>query len=245
MPPSNNSNNNSSNTNNNNNSKKKTYRSHHSDYRPFLDYIEHHAGIDDTTVQRARSKFGTTSSTNSPDTDTDTTRTKTTTPNTAMSSSSSSYSVATSFGSQRTKAATRAERDDARHADLHANVKHKDLEDSDKIFLLKREIDTLRGTIRGQQQQGGNSVFHTTNNHGPWLLSALLVVLVAGVSARVLSRRLRRFRAADALLSEAVPSSGAGVELREHGGRWAPMGGSYEAPPGNGSSSGAASLSFV
>jgi hypothetical protein len=153
----------------------------------------------------------------------------------------SSYSVATSFGSQRTKAATRAERDDARHADLHANVKHKDLEDSDRIFLLKREIDTLRGTIRDPPQQGqGGTVFHTTNN-GPWL-SALLVFLVAGVSARVLSRRLRRLRAADALLSEAVPSA---VELREHGGRWAPMGGSYEAPPGNGSSSGAASLSFV
>ena len=49
------------------------------------------------------------------------------------------------FASQMTK----AERDDARHADLHTNVKHTDLDDSDRIFLLKREIDNLmRNTLR-------------------------------------------------------------------------------------------------
>ena len=56
MPPSNND---------KSNNNKKTYRSHHSDYRPFLRYIENHVGIDDATVQRAQSEFGTLGNKNS------------------------------------------------------------------------------------------------------------------------------------------------------------------------------------
>eukprot|EP00533_Pseudo-nitzschia_delicatissima_P014894 CAMPEP_0197267420 /NCGR_PEP_ID=MMETSP1432-20130617/3575_1 /TAXON_ID=44447 /ORGANISM="Pseudo-nitzschia delicatissima, Strain UNC1205" /LENGTH=193 /DNA_ID=CAMNT_0042732371 /DNA_START=140 /DNA_END=721 /DNA_ORIENTATION=+ len=102
---------------------------------------------------------------------------------------------------------TKAEKDDARHADLHANVKTKDMTDSDKIFLLKREIDNLQ-----DQLQGGSvdtvtvTATTTTTAKNPSfvtnvpMLMALLFFGVALVSARFLSRKLRAVRNAGSLL---------------------------------------------
>jgi len=272
MPPSNNNNNSNNNNINSNSNKKKTYRSHHSDYRPFLRYIENHAGIDDATAQRLQSKFGTLDQKNS-------SRNKNIMPSLANSNSNNS------FASQMTK----AERDDARHADLHTNVKHSDLDDSDRIFLLKREIDNLKGTIEEQQQGQSSSSSSSLSSSGlrgssssssstlpvlsniP-LLSVLLFFGVVLVSARFLSRKLKMLRASESLLSEAFPTASSsspyegtmGFELQEQqqsqsqSGLFASIasslegrtssnvgagaGASYEAPPGNASS---ASLRFV
>mmetsp|Transcript_19523 Transcript_19523/g.45471 ORF Transcript_19523/g.45471 Transcript_19523/m.45471 type:complete len:262 (+) Transcript_19523:221-1006(+) len=173
---------------------KKTYRSHHTNYTPFLKYIRDHESVDDETVQRAESKFGRISS------------------NTQMSSSSSSSSVSTtsSFSQQLGAAAvltTKEERDDARHEDLHANYKQKEFTDNDRIFLMKREIESLRGTLQAQRKsdQRSASAWGDFASGGPArvvvLPSVLLFFGVVLVAARSLSRRLRRIRAADSLLS--------------------------------------------
>jgi hypothetical protein len=124
-----------------------------------------------------------------------------------------------SFASQITNATTKAERDDARHSDLHTNYKAKDFDDSDKIFLLKREIDNLKGTIQqqqeqspSQQQQQGLRSNGSSSNGWPVanipLLTVLLFFGVVLVSARFLSRKLRMLRASESLLSEAFPFDG-------------------------------------
>mmetsp|Transcript_6645 Transcript_6645/g.15907 ORF Transcript_6645/g.15907 Transcript_6645/m.15907 type:complete len:196 (-) Transcript_6645:755-1342(-) len=146
------------------------------------------------------------------------------------------------FGDQRNSALTKKERDDARHADLHANYKAKNFTDADKIFLLKREIDGLRenardpggGTGGSARASYASSLPATPSAHRSFLAATpvFTLLLVAGVllaAARWTRHKLRVVRAEASLLAAAALSprrraaGGAGehesghatVELRE------------------------------
>eukprot|EP00536_Pseudo-nitzschia_multiseries_P018968 jgi/Psemu1/70689/estExt_Genemark1.C_34990001 len=212
----------SPNSNNKNKRHLSSYRSIHTDYQPFLKYIRNHEGIDDATVERYERKFGGT-----------TTSTTTTTKTMSSSSSSSSSISATSttvggfpFRDQVANvnaAMTKQELDDARHADLHANYKPSSYADEDKIFLLKREIDTLRGQLKATSSNNGNSsgnsgsggtiaTYASTNSNSngtgwnPFAsttsVSVLLIVCLLLVATRSLKRRIAGIRSSGSLLNQ-------------------------------------------
>ena len=182
--------------NNKSESNNKNYRSHHFNYGPFLKYIENNNLIDDATVELTKKKLGTISSNGVNNNS-----------NQKMSDSNNFPSDPlgmNTFADQRANAKTKEERDDARHQDLHANVKTKDLTDKDKIFLLRREIDSLNGKVNGgtvssSSSASGNSSASLFATNLP-LLTAFLLFGIVLLSTRFLTRKLRLMRSSDSLL---------------------------------------------
>ncbi|VEU34267.1 unnamed protein product [Pseudo-nitzschia multistriata] len=193
--------------------KKQSYRSIHTDYKPFLKYIRNHSDIDDTTVERLEKKYGGVASNGLGDLAG--TNTNTNTKNTNTNTMDTRGTVGASFSSQaQAAAASRKERDDARHADLHANYQHGSYTDGDKIFLLKREIDTLRSKLKEADPKAKNTKKNRLSAPGGSALAPLSALLAVGlllVVARTLRRRIARARAGGSLLErEEGPAS---VEL--------------------------------
>jgi hypothetical protein len=188
-----------------NSNQEKGYRSIHRNYSPFLRYVENHALIDDDIVQRMKAKYGHLSPPDSTDINNNNSNNK-------MASASAS-AAASSFSSQRTGAMSKAERDDARHEDLHANSKLGNFTDSDKIFLLRREIDNLNVKLKEQRTTSSDKRRVSFSMGGVLSDNAVLftVVLFFGlvlVSSRFLARRLRLLRASDSLLNSEIGGGG-------------------------------------
>jgi len=177
-------------------SNSKTSRFRHNDYKPFLKYIERQSNIDPETHQRIKNKFANSDNNN-------------TIMSTSSSASSSTSSVNGKFNVQKKNAA------DERHNELHANTKTKDFTDSDKIFLLKREIDTLRGQVidsgsfRNERKFNSSSSGATINNNSNSnvmafkvpLLTMMLAVGVLLVASKFLKRKLNQIRSSDSLMA--------------------------------------------
>lgn len=187
------------------NKKSYRYRSHHTDYGLFLKYIDNHIGIDDRTVTRTKNRLGTFSSNNIGGHNNNNYSDHHKMTSTMSKTDPTDPMGQLVFSNQSSQAKTKAEIDDARHEHLHTNVKNADLNDKDKIFLLKREIDNLQGQLRGAEKAGyqrSNNTIASDNasSLGLPLMSAFLVLGLLLVTSKFLARKIRTMRTAGSLL---------------------------------------------
>jgi hypothetical protein len=216
-------------------SKTSSSRFRHNDYKPFLKYIERQSinninKIDHAEKsQKIKNKLSSISSNldnnnnsnnnnNNNNINSNSNNNKNSITKNIIMSSVNSSSSSNGFNIQKSNAAYKAKKkNDDRHKDLHANTKTKDFTDSDKIFLLKREIDNLRGqqiidssSYRSVEQQkfaSNSSGVTTTNNNNnnamAYKVPLLTVMLAFGVllvASKYLKRKLNQIRSSDSLL---------------------------------------------
>ena len=212
-------------------SKTSSSRFRHNDYKPFLKYIERQSinninKIDHAEKsQKIKNKLSSISSNldnnnnsnnNNNNINSNSNNNKNSITKNIIMSSVNSSSSSNGFNIQKSNAAYKAKKkNDDRHKDLHANTKTKDFTDSDKIFLLKREIDNLRGqqiidssSYRSVEQQkftsNSSGVTTTNNNNGMAYKVPLFTVMLAFgvllVASKYLKRKLNQIRSSDSLL---------------------------------------------
>jgi hypothetical protein len=203
-------------------SKTSSSRFRHNDYKPFLKYIERQSinninKIDHAEKsQKIKNKLSSISSNLDNNNNSNNNNNKNSITKNIIMSSVNSSSSSNGFNIQKSNAAYKAKKkNDDRHKDLHANTKTKDFTDSDKIFLLKREIDNLRGqqiidssSYRSVEQQkftSNSSGVTTTNNSNAMaykvpMFTVMLAFGVLLVASKYLKRKLNQIRSSDSLL---------------------------------------------
>jgi hypothetical protein len=223
-------------------SKTSSSRFRHNDYKPFLKYIERQSINNINNInnkidhaeksQKIKNKLSSISSNldnnnnsnnnnsnnnnNNNNINSNSNNNKNSITKNIIMSSVNSSSSSNGFNIQKSNAAYKAKKkNDDRHKDLHANTKTKDFTDSDKIFLLKREIDNLRGqqiidssSYRSVEQQkftSNSSGVTTTNNSNAMaykvpMFTVMLAFGVLLVASKYLKRKLNQIRSSDSLL---------------------------------------------
>mmetsp|Transcript_26269 Transcript_26269/g.57552 ORF Transcript_26269/g.57552 Transcript_26269/m.57552 type:complete len:290 (+) Transcript_26269:321-1190(+) len=225
---------NSNNSNKNKNSNSRPFRTIHTNYKPFLNYIKHHSGIDDATVERAEKRFGGIDINNlnelyaNPNNKNTNTKTNTNTniknnmPTAATAATAKMVNTKDSFRDQAEiiaqKQQQKEEKDAERHSDLHSNYKPGSYTDEDKIFLLKREIDQLKDQLKsnrngkGQQLGKQSSITSSSSNSGVGVgnsstITTSTLLLVAVCLLLVTARTLKKRMARIRSSNALLPSS--------------------------------------